>query len=430
MKFETSSQFAKKMDRLDPLKDFRKKFWLPKNKEQKIIYLTGHSLGLQPRNVRDYIHQELEDWAELGSNGHVKARRPWTKYHHFAKKTLAKLVGAKPSEVIAMNQLTINLHLMMVSFYRPNKQRYKIITEAGAFSSDQYAFETQVKFHGFKPEEAIVEVKPREGEFILRTEDILNTIALHADSLALVIFGGVQYYTGQFFDIKKITEAGHQAGACVGFDMAHAIGNVPLNLHGDEVDFAVWCTYKYLNSGPGAIAGAFVHEKHAASTDLPRFAGWWGHREEERFLMRKGFKPMPGIDGWQLSNIPVIQASVHLAALEIFQQTNISALRKKSKLLTGYLEYLLMEIDPHEQYFQILTPKSHHERGCQLSIYLKNHGNKIYNALAKAGVSADWREPGVIRVAPVPLYNSFQEVFDFAVVFKKAIKTFYKVSLT
>ncbi len=422
MKFENSLSFAKKLDKADPLKSFRAQFEIPSTHGKKAIYFTGNSLGLQPKSTRNFVQEELNDWAKLGVEGHFHSRRPWLYYHKFTKKALAQLVGAKPLEVVAMNQLTVNLHLMMVSFYRPTKERFKIITEAGAFSSDQYAFESQIKWHKLDPEKTLIELKPRYGEHTLRTEDILQSINDHASQVALVIFGGVQYYTGQFFNIKKITEAGHQAGAYVGFDLAHAIGNVPLNLHRDGVDFAVWCSYKYLNSGPGGIAGAFVHEKHATNFQLPRFTGWWGHSEKERFQMKKGFIPMSGVDGWQLSNFPVLAGAAHLASLEIFQKAGIKSLRKKSLQLTGYLEFLLKQIDPENKFFTILTPSSPNERGCQLSIYMKQNGRKVFNTITKAGVLADWREPNVIRVAPVPLYNTFEEVFKFVEQFPKAVK--------
>ncbi|MBX2967431.1 MAG: kynureninase [Cyclobacteriaceae bacterium] len=422
MHFESTLAFAHKLDKADLLKSFRSLFHIPKVKGKPAIYFTGNSLGLQPKTTKKFITEELRDWAALGVEGHLHSRRPWLYYHKFTKKALAQLVGAKPLEVVAMNQLTVNLHLMMVSFYRPTKTRFKIITEAGAFPSDQYAFESQAKFHNLNPDKAIIELTPREGEHTLRTEDILQTIEAHASQLALVILGGVQYYTGQFFNIKKITEAAHKAGAYAGFDLAHAIGNVPVNLHRDQVDFAVWCSYKYLNSGPGGIAGAFVHERHAHNVDLPRFSGWWGHNEKERFQMKKGFVPMPGVDGWQLSNFPIFQGAAHLAALEIFQEVGIKNLRKKSIALTGYLEFLLKEIDPDEKIFTLLTPKKINERGCQLSIYMKTGGRKMFNTLTNHGVIADWREPGVIRVAPVPLYNTFEEVFRFAEIFKNAIK--------
>ena len=421
MKFENSLQFAKTMDRNDPLKSFRNKFHIPGVNGKTVIYFTGNSLGLQPKSTKKLIGEELEDWAKLGVEGHVHSRRPWVEYHKFTKKALARVAGAKPIEVVAMNQLTVNLHLLMISFYAPTREKFKIITEEGAFSSDQYVFESQLKYHGINPDEALIELKPREGETCLRTEDIIKAICKNADQLALIIFGGVQYYTGQFFEIKKITDAGHQAGAIVGFDLAHAIGNVVLNLHKDDVDFAVWCSYKYLNSGPGAIAGAFVHERHAQNTKLQRLAGWWGHDEKERFQMKKGFRAMPGVDGWQLSNHPVLLSAAHLAALEIFQEAGIQNLRKKSEQLTGYLEFLLNTIDPTSDFFKLLTPTNPKERGCQLSLLMKKNGRKIFDRIIKAGVIADWREPNVIRVAPVPLYNTFEEVFRFGEIFRKAL---------
>jgi kynureninase len=426
MNFINTFQYAKKLDSQDTLRDLRKQFLIPTANGKSNIYFAGNSLGLQPKTTRTLLSEELYDWAHLGVEGHVHSRRPWLYYHKFTKRALSRLVGAKTYEVVAMNQLTVNLHLMMVSFYTPTPQRYKIITEAGAFPSDQYAFESQIKYHGFDPEKTLIELKPREGEHTIRTEDILATINQHRDELALVIFGGVQYYTGQFFDLKQITAAGHAAGAYVGFDLAHAIGNVPLSLHDHNVDFAVWCSYKYLNSGPGSIAGIFVHERHGKNFDLPRFAGWWGHDEKERFLMQKGFKPMPGADGWQLSNVPVFQGAAHIAALEIFQQTTIKVLRKKSTLLTGYLEFLLNDFDPEQQFYTIITPKDHAQRGCQLSLLLQSNGRKIFKSLIRSGVILDWREPNVVRLAPVPLYNTFQEVFRFVEILKSSIQKYIK----
>jgi kynureninase len=419
--YKSTLVFAKSMDRTDPLKSFRKQFHLPKVKGKTVLYFTGNSLGLQPITTKKFIDEELDDWAQLGVEGHLHSKRPWLYYHKFSKQALAKLVGAKPMEVVAMNQLTVNLHLMMASFYRPTKERFKIITEAGAFSSDQYAFESQLKFHGLDPSEALIELKPRDGEFILRTEDIVRAIKENSDQVALVIFGAVQYYTGQFFEIKKITEAAHQAGAIAGFDLAHAIGNVPMQLHKDQVDFAVWCSYKYLNAGPGGVAGAFVHERHAKDFSLPRFGGWWGHDEKQRFQMKKGFIPMPGADGWQVSNFPVLSGAALMASLEIFEKADVKKLRAKSLLLTGYLEYLLLQIDPDQNKFSIITPADPKQRGCQLSVLTKENGKKIFNKLTKAGVIADWREPGVIRVAPVPLYNSFEDVFRLVEIFKAAL---------
>jgi kynureninase len=320
-----------------------------------------------------------------------------------------------------MNQLTVNLHLLLVSFYRPTSERYKIIIEAGAFSSDQYAFESQVLFHGLDPAKVLIELRPRSGEHTLRTEDILECIRLNGPSVALVFFGAVQYYSGQFFDIRAITATAHEAGATAGFDLAHAVGNVPLNLHRDEVDFAVWCSYKYLNAGPGAVAGSYVHDRHGMALHLPRLAGWWGHSEKERFLMKKGFKPMPGADGWQLSNYNVLSGAALLASLKAFDETGMSALRRKSLLLTGYLEYLLKQIDPDRKEFEIITPSDPAHRGCQLSLLVKKGGKKIFDILTRQGVVADWREPSVIRVAPVPLYNTFEEVWRFVDILKRTL---------
>ena len=421
MKFETSLEFAKKLDKADPLKSYRKLFHIPKIKSKSAIYLVGNSLGLQPKSVTKFVNEELEDWAKLGVEGHLHSRRPWLYYHQLSKQALADIVGAKPSEVIAMNQLTVNLHLLMVSFYNPSAKRYKIITEAGAFSSDQYVLESQVRYHDFDPEYAIIELKPRLTEYSLRTDDIVATIDHHSDDLAMVLLGGVQYYTGQFFNVKKITEKAHKAGAIVGFDLAHAAGNVPLSLHEHKVDFAAWCSYKYLNAGPGGVAGAFIHEKHHKNSDLPRFSGWWGHNEKERFQMKKGFKAMPGVDGWQLSNFSVLSGAALMASLEIFEKAGMKALREKSELLTGYLEFLLTQVDPGEKNFIIITPTSAEDRGCQLSIFMKKNGKKVFEYLTKKGVLADWREPGVIRVAPVPLYNTYEEVYSFAQIFKAAI---------
>lgn len=420
--FTDTLAFAKQLDQEDPLHKYRSQFLFPKVDGKAAIYLCGNSLGLQPKSAKDFVMQELDDWATLGVEGHFHAKHPWLYYHRFFKKSLARLVGAKPDEVVAMNQLTVNLHLLMTTFYRPDQRRFKIITEAGAFSSDQYAFESQIRLHGLNPDEVLIEVKPRDGEFTLRTQDILQTIYTHGSQTALVIFGGVQYYTGQFFDIASIAKAAREQGAYVGFDLAHAIGNVPLNLHNDDVDFAVWCSYKYLNSGPGGVAGAFIHERHAINSTLPRMAGWWGHNESVRFEMKKGFIPMPGAEGWQLSNFPVISGAVQLASLKLFDEVGMKALRKKSIALTGYLAFLLQSIPEAEENFQVITPGNTGERGCQLSILMKKKGKTVFNKITKAGVIADWREPNVIRIAPVPLYNSFTDVFRFVSILKQAIK--------
>lgn len=421
MKYEQSIKFARRLDREDPLKKFRKRFVLPQVDGKAAIYFTGNSLGPLPRTTKSHLLQELEDWGRLGVEGHVHARRPWLEYHKLSKQALAKITGARPGEVVAMNQLTVNLHLLLVSFFRPAGKRFKILTEAGAFSSDQYVFDSQLKFHGYNPQEGLIELRPRAREYCLRTEDIVSAIEKNADEIALVLFGAVQYYTGQFFDIKKITAAAHQAGAYAGFDLAHAVGNVVLDLHRDDVDFAAWCSYKYLNSGPGAVAGAFVHERHAHNAAIPRFSGWWGNDEKERFLMKKEFHPMPGVDGWQLSNHPVLLGAAHLAALTIIQEAGMKALRKKSEQLTGYLEFLLDAIDPRCEAYEQITPKNPKERGCQLSLYMKRDGKKVFKRLSASGVIADWREPDVIRLAPAPLYNTFEEVFRFAEIFSRTL---------
>ncbi|MEQ8301937.1 MAG: kynureninase [Cyclobacteriaceae bacterium] len=422
MDYRNTIQFARSQDKKDALRSYRSKFLLPKHKGKTAAYFVGNSLGLQPKATKKLVNEELEDWSNLAVEGHFLGRRPWLYYHKFSKKALAGIVGAKPIEVVSMNQLTVNLHLMMVSFYRPTKERFKIIMEADAFPSDQYAIESQLKYHKLNPEIALIELKPRPGQHCLQTSDILEAISDHSDQLALVMLSGVQYYTGQSFDIKAITDAGHRAGAFVGFDLAHAAGNVPLKLHDHQVDFAVWCSYKYLNSGPGGIAGAYIHEKHKRNFNIPRFAGWWGHNEKERFKMKKGFLPMEGADGWQLSNYPILAGAAHLASLELFEAAGMAALRKKSIKLTGYLHYLLKEIDPTEKYFTIITPEDPESRGCQLSILTKKNGKKIFNGLTAKGVFTDWREPDVIRAAPVPLYNSFEDVYRLGEALKSLLK--------
>jgi kynureninase len=420
MTFENSLQFAQSLDEKDTLKTYRNQFHIPKINGKDCIYFTGNSLGLQPKSTRQFVEEELLDWEKLGVEGHFHAKkRPWFHYHKFSKEALASLVGAKPIEVVSMNSLTTNLHLMMVSFYRPSGKKFKIIMEAGAFPSDQYAVESQVRFHGFDPTEAIIEVKPREGEATLRTEDIVTAIDKNAESIALVLFSGVQYYTGQFFDLKSITKAGHKAGAKVGFDLAHAVGNVPVNLDNSGADFAAWCSYKYLNSGPGGVSGIYVNERHANNPDLPRFAGWWGHNEEERFKMEKGFIPMEGADGWQQSNVNVLSSAAHMASLQVFKEAGIDKLRVKSLQLTGFLEYLIKS--DLQDSVQILTPENTEERGCQLSLVVKKDGKKAFDTLTKEGVIADWREPEVIRVAPVPLYNTFEDVYNFYSIMKKVL---------
>lgn len=412
MTFELGREFARKMDREDPLSEFRDRFLLPRDdKGERLIYLCGNSLGLQPKLTEAYLKEELEDWARLGVEGHTEARHPWMPYHEFLTEGMARVVGARPEEVVVMNTLSANLHFMMVSFYRPTRERFKIMIESDAFPSDLYAVRSQAHFHGFDPDEAIIRLFPREGESTLRHEDILTAIEKEGSSLALVMLGNVNYYTGQAFNIRAITEAGHRVGANVGFDLAHGAGNLPLTLHDDGPDFAVWCTYKYLNSGPGSVAGCFVHERHAKNKDLPRFAGWWGHNKETRFNMRHEFDPIPGAEGWQLSNPPILSLAAIRASLQLFDEAGMDRLVEKGRRLSGYMAYLTDQLG--EDRIHIITPRKEEERGCQLSIQVRDSDKSVFEKITSQGVVADWREPDVIRVAPVPLYNSFEEVFDF-----------------
>ena len=409
--FENTLDFARALDAQDPLRHYRQQFFFPKHHDADVLYFCGNSLGLQPKTVRSALLHELDHWATHGVEGHFRGEMPWMHYHKYLTPQVARLVGALPHEVIVMNTLTVNLHLMMVSFYRPDQKRFKIVMEAGAFPSDQYAVESQVRYHGFEPEDAIVEIAPRAGEDTLRTEDILHIIEKEGDRVALVLFGGVNYYTGQLYDLEKIVAAGHRAGAYVGFDLAHAAGNALLHLHDWDADFAVWCSYKYLNSGPGGPAGAFVHERHAAQPDLPRFAGWWGHDESERFQMRKGFKPMRGAEGWQLSNAQIFSFAAHKASLDIFDAAGMENLRAKSLQLTAFLQFVLDEANTGGARFRVITPRDPAARGCQISVLTDEHGRSLYDDLAANGVVADWREPNVIRLAPTPIYNSFEDVW-------------------
>ncbi|WP_426667548.1 kynureninase [Mucilaginibacter sp. McL0603] len=415
MIYQDTLEFAKELDAQDELRSFRNEFLIPQHNGKDAIYLCGNSLGLQPKLAEKYLKAQLNSWKDLAVEGWFQGDDPWLQFHHQLKQPLANLVGAKTEEITVMNSLTVNLHLLLVSFYQPNTKRYKILMEGGAFPSDQYAVESQVVYHGFKPEDAIIELFPREGEFTLRTEDVLSAIEKNANELALVLFGGINYYTGQLFDMAAITASAHKAGAYVGFDLAHATGNVPLSLHDWDADFACWCSYKYMNSGPGGISGIFVHEKHFNNPQLKRFAGWWGYRPDKRFLMTPGFDPAKGAEGWQVSTSPILLMAVHKAALDVFEKAGgLEKLRQKSILLTGYLEYLLNEINRKhgEALFQIITPKNPDERGCQLSIICKRDGKKIFNYLSENGVIGDWREPDVIRLSPVPLYNSFKDVYE------------------
>ncbi|MDC8000756.1 kynureninase [Aequorivita todarodis] len=419
--FQNSLEYAKKQDAEDALAAFRNKFHIPKDASGKeLIYLCGNSLGLQPKITSEYIREELTDWANLGVEGHVEGKHPWLPYHEFLTENMAKIVGAKPSEVVVMNTLTTNLHLMMVSFYQPTKTKYKIVVESDAFPSDKYAVESQLKFHGFDPKDGLILWKPRKGEVLCRFEDLEEIMKTHGSEIALLMIGSTNYYTGQSFPLKKITELGHKYNCKVGFDLAHGAGNIQPNLHETGADFAVWCTYKYLNSGPGSLGGCFVHERHANNEQLNRFAGWWGHNKKTRFNMRQDFDALPGAEGWQLSNPPILSMAAIRASLDTFAEAGFENLRKKSIKLTGYLEFLLDEMK--NDAINVITPRNPEERGCQLSIQVKNADKSLHTKLTEAGVISDWREPDVIRVAPAPLYNNFEDVFRFSEKLKDVLK--------
>ncbi len=407
--FEASAEYAHSLDQMDTLFPFRERFHFPQHNGEDVRYFCGNSLGLQPKSTAYLMQKELDDWAAYGVEGHTQARNAWLYYHHLFSESLGRIVGAEKEEVVAANTLTVNLHLLMLSFYRPTKERYKIIMEAGAFPSDQYAIETQARLWGFNPDDAVIEVAPREGEFTLRNEDILKAIEEAGPLLALVMFGGVNYYTGQLFDIAAITEAAHRVGAYAGFDLAHAVGNVPLKLHDWDVDFACWCSYKYLNSGPGGVGGIFVHQRHGDSPDVFRLAGWWGNEEETRFQMRKGFHPQRGAASWQMSNAPVFNMVAHRASLDIYDKAGMAPLREKSLRMTAYLQFLLDNLKSLP--FSVITPREENQRGCQISMLFHERGREVFDALSDAGIIADWREPDVIRVAPVPLYNTYEDVY-------------------
>ena len=412
--YQNNLAYAKKADVEDPLHKFRDEFNLPKDENGKpLIYLCGNSLGLQPKKARDYIQEELDNWAEIGVEGHFKAKIPWTTYHESLSKNMADVVGAKRGEVVIMNTLTTNLHLMMVSFYRPTSKRYKILIESDAFPSDSYAVKSQINHHGYNPEESLILWKPRKGEELCHLEDLKTILEEQGEEIALVMIGNSNYYTGQKYPIKEITELGHKYGCKVGFDLAHGVGNIDADLHASGPDFAVWCTYKYLNSGPGSLGGCFVHERHANNKDIPRFTGWWGHNKETRFNMRVDFDALPGAEGWQLSNPPILSMAPIRASLEIFAEAGFQNILAKSKKLTGYLEFLIEQID--DDRINIITPKNPEERGCQLSIQVKNADRSLHDGFMNAGIICDWREPDVIRVAPAPLYNSFEDVYEMAV---------------
>lgn len=418
--FQAGEDFAITMDECDLLQEFRQRFLFPKIAGNDCVYLCGHSLGLQPKTAAAYVEEELEDWAQLGVEGHFRAKHPWMPYHRLLTEQTAELVGAKPVEVVVMNSLTVNLHLMMVSFYRPTPGRHKIVVERGAFPSDQYAVKSQIHFHGFDPETSLIELSPLPGESCLRDEQIETLIERSGDEIALILLGGVNYATGQAFDMAGITRAGHARGCVVGFDLAHAAGNLQLKLHEWGPDFAVWCSYKYLNAGPGCAAGCFVHDRHARAWDLPRFAGWWGHDEESRFEMGPNFRAMSGAEGWQLSNPSIISLAVLRASMDIFHEAGMERLRAKSISLTSYLEFLLNQNT--SAHFSIITPRETERRGAQLSIRVPQNGRALCEGLTGEGILGDWREPDTFRVAPVPLYNSYRDAFRFVKRFTAAIR--------
>jgi kynureninase len=415
--YKTGLEFAKQLDENDALSGFRNKFHIPKKQNgEPLIYMCGNSLGLQPKSTSGYIDQELEDWANLGVEGHTQAKNPWLNYHEYLTESMAKIVGAKPIEVVVMNTLTVNLHLMMVSFYKPTKTRFKILIEADAFPSDKYAVESQLRHHGINEKEGLILWQAPKGENLAKYEDLEQILKNQGNEIALIMIGAVNYYTGQFFDLKRITNLGHQHGCVVGFDCAHGAGNVALNLHQSGADFATWCTYKYLNSGPGSLSGCFVHERHAYNKELNRFTGWWSHNKTTRFKMRDDFDLMPGAEGWQLSNPPILSMAAIKASLDIFEEATMPNLIEKSKILTGYFEFLLLELKSERMH--IITPANPDERGCQLSIQVKNADKTLFHQLTEAGVIADWREPDVIRCAPAPLYNSFSDVYHLVQILK------------
>jgi len=424
VQYESTLEFARSQDKVDSLRVYRDRFRFPSLGTPELVYFTGHSLGLQPKAVQAAVELELDEWAKYGVEGHFHATNPWYSYHERLTPPMAKIVGARESEIVCMNSLTTNLHLLFVSFYRPTRERYRIISEAGMFPSDRYLLETQANFHGFDPDDAIVEIGPRDGEWTIREEDILAAIEANADRLAMVFLGGVNYFTGQLFDMSRLTGAAHAVGAVAGFDLAHAAGNVPLSLHAWDVDFSAWCSYKYLNSGPGNVGAIFVHERHGSNPELPRFGGWWGHDKATRFQMKSGFRPMEGAEGWQLSNAPVLGMSAMKASIDIFAEVGMQALRDKSEKLTGYLEYVIDRLA--EEYpdagVGVITPRNPRQRGSQISINIAGRERKFFDDMIREGVIADFREPCVIRMAPVPLYNSFEDVFTFGKVMGELLK--------
>ena len=420
--FENSSGFAKKCDKSDQLRKYRDRFYIPKKDNgEDVIYFCGNSLGLQPKTAREYIEQELKDWEMLGIEGVEKAKNPWIPYHEFLSKQTAGLVGAKETEVVNMNSLSANLHFMMASFYTPTKERNKILIEGNAFPSDQYAVRSQIRFHGYDPKDSLVEIFPKEGSNYVKRNDLLDYIDENGNEIALIMLAGVNYYNGQAFDMKTVSELGHKRGCRVGFDLAHAAGNIRLHLHDWNADFAVWCNYKYLNGGPGAIGGAYVHERFHSDKTIPKLEGWWGNNKKVRFQMKPEFDPIISVESWQVSNPPIFQLASLKASLDIFHEAGIENLRAKSEKLTGYLEFLIKENIPSDK-LNIITPEDPVQRGCQLSLSIKNNGRKLYEAINKNHIICDWREPDVVRFAPVPLYNSFEDVYDAVEILKRLVK--------
>lgn len=419
MHFENTLEFAQHLDAKDILKNYREAFYFPKIKGKQAIYFTGNSLGLQPKRTRTYVDEIMSDWENLAVEGHFYADKPWWDYHERLAAPLAKVVGARTREISVMNTLTVNLHLLMVSFYRPDQKRFKIICEEKAFPSDQYMLQSQVRHHGLDPETTIVPLQKREGEHFWRTEDIIGKINEVGGELALVLIGGVNYYTGQVFDMEAITKAGKAVGAHVGWDLAHAVGNIELKLHDWGVDFAAWCSYKYMNSGPGNASGIFVHEDYLNRKDIPRFEGWWGTKKETRFLMKPEFEPMDTADAWQISNAPVLSMAPYLASLTLFDEVGMEKLIAKQKKMVAYLEFILNEVDKEvESSFEIITPE---DRGCQLSVFLHGEGKALFDYLMANGVITDWREPNVIRLAPAPFYCSYEDMYRFGQILKAGI---------
>lgn len=419
MEFKNSLVFAQQLDAVDPLRKYRDEFHFPKVKGKDVIYFTGNSLGLQPKRTQKFVDDIMKDWKDLAVEGHFHAEKPWWDYHERLAAPLAKVVGAKTPEVSVMNTLTVNLHMLMVSFYRPTEKRFKIICEEKAFPSDQYMLNSQVEFHGFDTNTAIVEVKKRPGENFWHTQDVIDKINEVGEELALVLIGGVNYYNGQVFNMEAITKAAKAQGAFIGWDLAHGVGNVELKLHDWGVDFAAWCSYKYMNSGPGNASGIFVHQKYLNNNEIPRFEGWWGTKKETRFLMKPEFEPMENADAWQVSNPPVLSLAPYLASLEMFDEVSMEALISKRNLIVAYLEFILQEIDKEtEGSFEIITPK---DRGCQLSVFLHGQGKDLFNYLMDNGVITDWREPNVIRLAPAPFYCSFADMYNFGQILKSGI---------